>query len=276
MRPNIARYLSIFLKSKLNKNHYDQIKSLWNIFKNLRYLFYDKSYDLKYNEELFSKLQIKIYKIKQVLQHSNYDYFEENLSWHYHLFSGLKYYFQNQNYKIKKILEIGTYDGKFTNFIAKIFPDAEITTIDLDHEDQRFKNSYKRETDSILRNFIKIRQKNLNIRNINFIAMDSINICKRFKEKNFDLIWLDGDHLNPQVSIDLLNSLNLMNDNGIMCTDDVIKNLKFKKNSYVSNDSYITLNHLEKAGLIKNYYLVKRVTKSNSKLKKYISISFKK
>lgn len=279
MKLNIVRHASTFLRSKLSKNLYNQIKSFWNIFTNLtnlRYLFYDKSYDLKHNEDFFNKLQIEVNKIKELLHNNNYDYFEESLSWHYHLFSGLKYYFQNQNYKIKKILEIGTFDGKFTSFIAKIFPDAEITTIDLDREDERFKNSYERETDSKLRNFIQIRQKNLNIQNINLIAMDSINIYKRFKEKKFDLIWVDGDHLNPQVSIDLLNSLNLMDDNGVMCVDDVIKNLKFKKNSYVSNDSYITLNHLEKAGLIKNYYIVKRVSKSNLKQKKYISISFKK
>ena len=31
-------------------------------------------------------------------------------------------------------------------------------------------------------------------------------------EKKFDLIWIDDDHLNSQVKIDIINSLNLINN----------------------------------------------------------------
>ena len=58
-----------------------------------------------------------------------------------------------------------------------------------------------------------------------------------------------------------------------MCCDDIILN-SYKKN-YISNESYAALNMLEKKGLIKNFFIVKRIRKYNAMLKKYISISYK-
>jgi len=52
--------------------------------------------------------------------------------------------------------------------------------------------------------------------------------------------------------------------------------IEFKKNKYVSNESYQTLQLLEKNKLIESYYLIKRITKNNAINKKYISLSFKK
>ena len=125
----------------------------------------------------------------------------------------------------------------------------------------------------LLMKFLKLRNKNLNRKNINFIKLNSLNIKKYFKQKKFDLIWVDGDHLNPQVSIDIINSLDLLNNDGIICTDDVIMDYKFKKSKYVSNEGFFTLKHLEDNGLIKNYYLIKRIHKNNAVRKKYVSVS---
>ena len=47
----------------------------------------------------------------------------------------------------------------------------------------------------------------LNLDNILFKSMNSLNICNAFKESSFDLIWIDGDHLYPQVVIDIVNSI---------------------------------------------------------------------
>ena len=96
---------------------------------------------------------------------------------------------------------------------------------------------------------------------------------KYFKEKKFDLIWIDGDHLNPQVTIDIINSLDLLNNDGIICIDDIIMDMKFKKDKYVSNEGFLTLKHLEDNGLIKNYYLIKRIKLGNAVHKKYVSVS---
>ena len=62
----------------------------------------------------------------------------------------------------------------------------------------------------------------------------------------FDAIWVDGDHHNPQVTLDILNCLNLLNKGGLMCVDDVIKDGAHVKDDYISNESYKTLEHLEK------------------------------
>ena len=118
-----------------------------------------------------------------------------------------------------------------------------------------------------------MRDKNLSKKNINFIKLNSLNIKKYFKQKKFDLIWVDGDHLNPQVTLDIINSLDLLNNDGIICTDDVIMDYKYKKNKYVSNESFFTLKHLEDNRLIKNYYLIKRINLHNAITKKYVSVS---
>jgi len=39
--------------------------------------------------------------------------------------------------------------------------------------------------------------------------------------------------------MDIINSLDLLSNDGIMCTDDVIMNNKFKKNKYVSCEGFL-------------------------------------
>ena len=66
-----------------------------------------------------------------------------------------------------------------------------------------------------------------------------------------------------------------MNEDGILCVDDIIKKENYK-DVYTSDESYRTLKTLEHEELInKNYFIVKRLTKNNKFLKKYISLSFK-
>ncbi len=269
--------ISKILKKNLSKKNYNLIKKIYN-FKTRNY---DLSADLKHNEDIFNLFKFDIEKIKSRLSILDYSYTSEDLSWHYHLFAGLRDHFKDKKIKI---LEIGTFEGEFTNFISNIYEDCEIDTIDLDDNDTLFLNSYNRNNKNNFDKFIKLRTKNLNKHNINFKRINSINIKKYFSKKKFDLIWVDGDHLKPQVTIDIINSLDLMNEHGILCTDDVIKNPKFekmdndfKKNSNVSRDGFITLNYLETNSILKNYYFVKRISKKNFYLKKYISLSiFKK
>lgn len=249
---------------------YNLIKIIYNFFKDYKSRNYDLLKDLEYNENLFKKFNINISKIKSKLKSLNLLYENEQLSWHYHLFIGLKDYFKNKKINI---LEIGTHDGKFTNFISKIYNNCQITTIDLDESDKIFINTYNRDDKKKLNQFLKLRKNNLNRHNINFVKLNSINIKKYFHKKKFDLIWVDGDHLNPQVTIDIVNSLALLNNKGVMCTDDVIMDTKFKKSKYISNESFLTLKHFENNKMLKNYYLIKRIIKSNLFEKKYISIS---
>ena len=255
------------LKKLLPNFLYSKLKKIYGIIK---YGNYDLSKDLNYNENLFKLLKFDIEKIKVQLNLLEFQYHSTNLSWHYHLFVGLKDYFGNKKIDI---LEIGTFNGNFSNFIAKLYDESHITTIDLDESDNQFINTYGREEKEKLDEFLKLRNKNLSRKNINFIKLNSLNIKKYFKQKKFDLIWVDGDHLNPQVTIDIINSLDLLNNDGIICTDDVIMDYKHRKNKYVSNEGFFTLKHLEDNGLIKNYYLIKRINLNNAVTKKYVSVS---
>jgi len=255
------------LKKLLPNFLYLKLKKIYVIIK---YRNYDLSKDLNYNENLFQLLKFDIKKIKSQLNSLEFQYHSTSLSWHYHLFVGLKDYFGNKKIDI---LEIGTFNGNFSNFISKLYNESHITTIDLDESDNQFINTYGREEKEKLDEFLKLRNENLSRKNINFIKLNSLNIKKYFNQKKFDLIWVDGDHLNPQVSIDIVNSLDLLNNDGIICTDDVILDYKFKKNKYVSNEGFFTLKHLEDNGLIKNYYLIKRVSPVNAFTKKYVSVS---
>ena len=258
------------LKKFLPSLFYWYMKKIYLFFMDYRSQNYDLSKDLYYNESLIKSFRLDIDKIKLRLNSTNYSYQSTSLSWHYHLFAGLKDYFKDKKISI---LEIGTHNAEFTNFISKIYEKSLITTIDLDENDEQFKNTYNRDHKKELDNFLKLREEKLNRNNVNFIKLNSINIKKYFFGKKFDLIWVDGDHLNPQVTIDIINSLDLLNSNGILCVDDIIKDINFKKNNYVSNESYFTLNHLESSKKIKNYFFIKRIRRENSYKKKYCSLS---
>ena len=266
----MIKLIAKILKKLLPNSLYLKLQKIYGMIK---YRNYNLSNDLNYNENLFKLLKFDIEKIKSQLNSLNFQYHSTSLSWHYHLFAGLKEYFRNKKINI---LEIGTYNGNFSNFLSKVYIESDITTIDLDDRDNQNLNTHDREAKEKSDEFLKLRNKNLNEININFIKLNSLNIKKYFNEKKFDLIWVDGDHLNPQVTIDIINSLDLLNNDGIMCTDDVIMDSKFQ-GKFVSSEGFFTLKHIEDYGLIRNYFLIKRITIGNATTKKYISVStFKK
>ena len=88
------------------------------------------------------------------------------------------------------------------------------------------------------------------------------------------MIFVDGDHINPQVSIDIFQSIYLIKKGGIIVTDD---NVVDEKASFdgVNLDSYQALSYLEKNGLISLDLFIKRYSFKNIKQKKYVSFSIK-
>jgi len=230
--------------------------------------------DIKYNKSELNKIGINLEEIFDFLKDYKIDYKDENLSWHYLIFTGLKLKFAKEKKKLNKILEIGTFNGEFTNFLSEIFPETEIFSIDLEKNNNQFLNTYDRDKKDKLSIFFEIRKKNLSKKNIKFYELNSFYLQDKFKDQKFDLIWIDGNHINPQVSFDIFQSLKLVNFQGVICVDDVIMQDEFYKKKYVSNESYKTLEYLSKINIIKNFYIVKRIRKFYKKEKKYISISF--
>lgn len=168
----------------------------------------------------------------------------------------------NSDKKIKNILEIGTFDGINSFLLSVLFPNSTINTIDLNADDDDFVNYYNRNINT--KQFIEKRNKILNkTEYINFENLNSLNLINR-KDK-YDLIWIDGAHGYPNVCIDIMNSLNLISDNGIIMCDDVFKNKQSNEDKmYNSIASYETLKALEKEKLIELNLFYKRLAAINN------------
>ena len=53
------------------------------------------------------------------------------------------------------------------------------------------------------------------------LRFNSTKLIKEFTDIKFDIFWIDGDHYNPQVTMDILNSMQLAHENSIICVDDI-------------------------------------------------------
>ena len=179
-----------------------------------------------------------------------------------------------KNSKIENILEVGTYDGFNALLLSKLFPNSKISTIDLPEDDKDFIASYKRKNQLI--EFIENRKKNLSLGdNIEFIPMNSIKLINH--KKKYDLIWIDGAHGYPIVSIDIINAMNLINDKGIIACDDILIDLNHQESDKIYNSiaAYETLSELKKQKLIDFQLIYKRLNAENncvSYRRKFISI----
>ena len=134
-----------------------------------------------------------------------------------------------------------------------------------------FLTKYMAEKINPTKNDFSIKENNLMPSNINFIRLNSTTLLDKFSDIKFDLIWIDGDHYNPQVTIDIMNSLQLAHGQSIICVDDVC--IEHYKENYVSNESFLTLENLEKNKILKNHFIYKRLF-SNQNPTKYVSCSF--
>ena len=172
-------------------------------------------------------------------------------------FSGLSL----SNASIEKILEIGTHDGKNSLLLSLLFNNAEIDTVDLPQTSKNFIQFYNRENK--LDDFIKSRNEILKKNNkIKFIETNSINLLN--SNKKYDLIWIDGAHGYPVVCIDIINSLKLINTNGIiMCDDIFINNIKSDK-MYKSTAAFETIGELAMEKIIDYKLIYKRLDAINN------------
>tara|TARA_Y100001968_G_scaffold333538_1_gene397075 strand:- start:3559 stop:4167 length:609 start_codon:yes stop_codon:yes gene_type:complete len=176
------------------------------------------------------------------------------------------------SFKPRNILEIGTYDGKTALILSKLFPESNITTIDLKDEDPIFIGSYSR--DNNVEEFINYRNKLINkATNINFIKSNSLYLTFSNYLKNQDLIWLDGAHGYPIVASDITNCIRLLNNQGILMCDDVWQNIKASDAMYFSIATFETLSAYGNANIINTTFFNKRIGKKYNGNYKYVSFS---
>ena len=245
-------------------------------------MIFREIYELYNPEILRKKILIKTYEsvnlspnrdeyiniLNKTLRSLNLGKYGENgsmFSEHLVIFAAIS---QLENYP-KNILEIGTYDGKTSAILAKLFPNSIITTIDLKDKDPIFEGSYNRKNSKL--NFINKRNSILDkCHNINFIQCNSLEIFNIRNLKKQDLIWVDGDHKYPIVTSDITNSITLLSKNGILMCDDV-----FKKNQILEDTigTFETLKAYENANIIKTAFFKKRISKKYNLSEKYVSFS---
>ena len=235
------------------------------IFSKVLNFYYENSYkSSKYIDEqnqFFKKLNfdrekalIKLDDIKK-----KYNFLATPMSSeHQTIFSSI-----SETKKVDQILEIGTHDGTNSFLLSKLFPKAKITTIDLKDNEDEFMKIYGRNSINKLKEFCDKRDKILSETNINFEQTNSVNLS--FSEKKYDLIWIDGAHGYPVVTIDIINSIRLINEDGIILCDDIFtKPPKIQDSMYDSIAAYETLNELKKANVISYNLLYKRLDKKNN------------
>lgn len=153
---------------------------------------------------------------------------------------------------IKRILEIGTFDGRTALILSRLFPKAEIITIDLPSDESNFENSYGRQDcvneftakrDGFLREAV----------NVEFREVNSLELYKW--QEHFDLIWIDGAHGYPVVAMDVINTYRLANRNAFVLIDDIWKSVDVSDDMYKSIAGFESLNSLVSAKLISEYFL---------------------
>jgi len=247
------------------------------------YLLYQNKQNFKFKKLNLNRKQ-GLNKIKQIKK--NFKFYSSPMnSEHQVFFSSL-----SLKKKVKKILEIGTFDGINAYQLSLFFPKAKITTIDLEFDSKEFKGSYGRNEEQKRRVFCQSRDKIINqSKNIKFIEKNSVKLV--FDNHKYDLIWVDGAHGNPVVTIDIINSLRLLNNNGIMACDDIFieKNTedrnfnrfdpKYANQMFSDLNAYETLCVLRDAKVIEFSLIFKRIDKQNNSIpsrRKYIAVVKKK
>ena len=156
-----------------------------------------------------------------------------------------------KSYKKFEYLEIGSFEGNSSMFVAKNFPDSKIYCVDNwvgteEYENLKFSNIEKNfdQNMSEFNNYFKFKKSSDDFFNTN--------------NKKFDVIYIDGYHKGSQVYKDFKNSWKVLNDNGVIIFDDYIWN--FYKN-LKDNPCYMINLHLKE---IKNKVKILKV--SNSQL----------
>ena len=106
--------------------------------------------------------------------------------------------------------------------------------------------------------------------------MNSIKLYN--SDKKFDLIWIDGAHGYPVVCMDIINSLRLLNNDGLIMCDDIYVNKIKSDRMYNSNAAFETINELANEKIIEYKLIYKRLdieNNFNKDKRKFIAI-FKK
>jgi predicted O-methyltransferase YrrM len=186
----------------------------------------------------------------------------------------LLFYAIGQTTSVRRILEIGTYDGETAFLLSKIFPHSEILTLDLPEDDPILRSTYHREQPEALREFIELRNYNITQPNIDYIAKNSF-FAPEILAGQFDLIWVDGGHLYPEIAWDICNAYHLCAPGGWILCDDVMTHPRAERTDYVSSDSHHVLEYVAARAQTPLAYFIKRTVpawSANPRRRKFVAV----
>ena len=181
-----------------------------------------------YSEVLNKKNEFLIKKYQNYI-HNKYKFsYDDWFSSNYNIWQKL---FNDKNLRNKKInyLEIGSFEGRSTIFVAESLIKANLYIVDTfkgsdEHNKIDFNLVYKNFKDNT-----KYFSKRLTIS-----RMSSKKFFKINKNK-FNLIYIDGSHFSDDVKNDFNNSLKIANKDCIIILDDLLWNFyKKKENNPIS------------------------------------------
>lgn len=157
---------------------------------------------------------------------------------------------------INRILEIGTFRGKTAALLKVLFPHAHVTTLDLPTSDPIMQQTYRRDTPEQLAEYRATRDARVNHEGIDFVEANSFFLPGRLPGP-FDLIWMDGGHLYPEVAWDFCNAWHACRSDGILMCDDIIPDPR-GRDAYASDESYKVISYVAVRTGISPVYLLKR------------------
>ena len=132
-------------------------------------------------------------------------------------FSINSYYWNHiikKKFKEFSYLEIGSWEGNSASFILKNFKTKKVICVDIwDKYDDKYKNEHLRRFKNFEYNLNEFKKR------FSFFKNSSNKFFENNKD-NFDVIYIDGWHEASQVDLDINNSWNFLNINGIIICDD--------------------------------------------------------
>lgn len=173
---------------------------------------------------------------------------------HWLLFSSLSVSARAQD--ITRILEIGTFRGKTALLLHKLFPHAHVTTCDLPITDPIMRQTYRRETGHLLADYLSVRDSRVQREGITFVETNSFFLPEKTGPE-FDLVWVDGGHLFPEVAWDICNAWHLCRPGGLILCDDIIPDPR-GGDAYGSDASHVVLQYIAARTQATPTYFLKR------------------
>jgi predicted O-methyltransferase YrrM len=129
---------------------------------------------------------------------------------HFLAFAALK----ASGFRPGRILELGTAAGETTHYLAALFPDARLHTVDLPWDDPVFRRYHGKTADERTA-LVEFRLPNIIPVRINTAFIGTLDL------PDFDLIWLDAGHEFPEVAWDHFYCLGKLRPGGWLFSDDL-------------------------------------------------------